>query len=74
MKQLIIRMTLFLLFSLVAPCIYLIVRFNLFNADNRLKIGVAEIIVIGIFLSVLVVLIKYYLDGFNTGLTIIELN
>lgn len=72
MKKFIIRMTLFLLFSLVAPCIYLIVRFNLFQADNRLKIGIAEIIVIGIFLSVLVVLIKYYLDGLKTKYSMVK--
>ena len=72
MKKFIIRMTLFLLFSLVAPCIYLIVRFNLFKADNRLKIGIAEIIVIGIFLSVLVVLIKYYLDGLKTKYSMVK--
>ena len=67
-----IRMTLFLLFSLIIPSVYLIIKFDLFHATERLKIGIAEIIIIAIFIGVLTVLIKYYIDGLKTKYSMLK--
>ena len=59
----VIRFILFMLFALVIPAIYLIVRFELFTTTSKLQIGLWGIILFAVCISVFAVLIKYYLDG-----------
>lgn len=66
MKMNKIKLALFLLFSLIAPCAYLIIRYDLFKPTSALQIGIWGIAVICIFLSVITTLIRYYLEGMKT--------
>lgn len=62
----IIRLIIFLVFAIIAPLVYLIVRFDLFKVESSLQIGLWGVIVLIIFLAVIKVLIKYYLDAMKT--------
>ena len=65
-KKFVIQLCLFCLFSIVIPITYLTIRFNLFQVNSQLQIGLWGIIVIGILVGGLSVLAKYYLDGMKT--------
>lgn len=56
----------FILFSVVAPCIYLIVRFNLFTQASKLQIGFWGFVVFGIILIAVNILANMYLEGLKT--------
>lgn len=58
-----IRLIVFLLASVFAPCIYLIIEFNLFQAKTTVQIGLWGIICFIICASVGTVMLKYYLAG-----------
>lgn len=58
-----IRLIVFLLASVFAPCIYLIVEFNLFQAKTTMQVGLWGIICFIICASVGTVMLKYYLAG-----------
>lgn len=62
----------FLLFALVIPCVYFIVRFNLFTEFSKLQIGFWGFVVFGIIIGVLWVLAGYYLEGLKTKWTILK--
>lgn len=65
-KKFIIQFIIFIAFGILAPILYLTIRFNLFQTTSRLQIGIWGIIVIGIIIGSISVLIKYYLDGMKT--------
>ena len=69
-KELITRLSLFLLFSLVAPLTYISIRCQLFSVKT--SVSVWFIIVIGIVLAVVSLIIKYYLDGMKTKYSILK--
>lgn len=69
-KELITRLSLFLLFSLVAPLTYISIRCKLFSVKK--SISVWFIIIIGIVLAVVSLIIKYYLDGMKTKYSILK--
>lgn len=56
----------FILFSVVAPCIYLIVRFNLFTQASKLQIGFWGFVVFGIIIVAVNILANMYLEGLKT--------
>lgn len=56
----------FILFSIVAPCIYLIVRFNLFTQASKLQIGFWGFVVFGIIIVAINILANMYLEGLKT--------
>ena len=56
----------FILFSIIAPCIYLIVRFNLFTQASKLQIGFWGFVVFGIIIIVINILANMYLEGLKT--------
>ena len=58
-KVFVIRFITFLVFSLIAPITYLIVRFDLFTTTSGLQIGLWGVILFIIMVSVVVVLIKF---------------
>lgn len=58
-----IRLIVFLLASVFAPCIYLIIEFNLFSATTKIQVGLWGIICFIICASVGTVMLKYYLAG-----------
>ena len=58
-----VRFTSFLATALIAPCVYLIVRFDLFRSTSKLQIGLWGCVMFGIIIAVVTVLIKFYLDG-----------
>lgn len=63
-KSFIIRLTAFLMVALVLPCIYLAIRFNLFN--SKMAISIWGIIIIGLILIIVSAMIKFYLAGMKT--------
>lgn len=69
-KIFIIRFIIFLVFSLIGPATYLIVRFNLFTATSKLQIGLWGVILFGIMMAVIGVLIRFYLEGMKTKYSI----
>lgn len=58
-----IRLIVFLLASVFAPCIYLIIEFNLFSTKTTMQIGLWGIICFIICACVGTVMLKYYLAG-----------
>lgn len=56
----------FILFSVIAPCIYLIVRFNLFTQASKLQIGFWGFVVFGIIIVAINILANMYLEGLKT--------
>lgn len=71
-KVFVIRFITFLVFSLIAPITYLIVRFDLFTITSSLQIGLWGVILFIIMVSVVVVLIKFYLDGMKTRYSLLK--
>lgn len=63
-KSFIIRLIAFILTAFVIPCTYLSIRFNLFVSKSRLSIW--GFIMILFVLIVIVVMLKFYLDGMKT--------
>lgn len=63
-KSFLIRLILFLIFSLAIPIVYVSIRFHLFT--NKQIISIWGIILLIIILCVVVVMIKFYLDGMKT--------
>lgn len=63
-KSFIIRLIAFLMAALVLPCIYLVIRFNLFK--SKMAISIWGIIIIGLILIVVSAMIKFYLAGMKT--------
>lgn len=61
-----IKLFLFLLFSIIAPCGYLIIRFNLFQTTTKTKVGFWGVMVVILLITVVSVMIKYYIDGLKT--------
>lgn len=61
-----LRLILFIIFSTIAPCVYLIVRFNLFQTTTKTQIGLWGVIVIAIVLCSIGMLCKFYLDSMKT--------
>lgn len=64
-KEFWIRFAIFFSVSFLAPCIYLIVKYELFQptTSTSVNLGFWGIVVIGILLGAVGVLIKFYLDG-----------
>lgn len=71
-KMFVIRFITFLVFSLIAPAVYLIVRFNLFETTSKLQIGLWGVILFGILIAVVSVLIKFYLDGMKSKYSLVK--
>lgn len=71
-KAFIIRFIIFLVFALIGPAVYLIVRFNLFETTSKLQIGLWGVILFGILIAVISVLIKFYLDGMKSKYSLIK--
>lgn len=71
-KKFVIQLCLFCLFSIVIPITYLTIRFNLFQVNSRLQIGLWGIIVIGILVGGLSVLVKFYLEGMKTKYSLLK--
>ena len=69
-KELITRLILFLMFSLVAPITYISIRCKLFS--TKTTISVWFIIVLGVVLAIVSLIIKYYLDGMKTKYSIFK--
>lgn len=67
-KEFWIRFAIFFSISFLAPCIYLIVRYNLFTTSDEasVKVGFWGVVVIGILLASVAVMIKFYLEGMKT--------
>lgn len=63
-KSFIIRLVAFLMTALVLPCVYLVIRFNLFK--SKMAISIWGIIIIGLILIVVTAMIKFYLAGMKT--------
>lgn len=61
-----IRLVIFLLFAVVAPIAYLIIRYGLFKSTSGLGVNLAGLISAGIMLGVGAVLIKYYIESMKT--------
>ncbi len=58
------------MFSLVAPMVYVSIRCGLFKSKQ--SISVWFIIVLGVVLSVVSLIIKYYLDGMKTKYSLMK--
>ena len=69
-KELITRLSLFLMFSLVAPIVYVSIRCKLFSAKKTISIWF--IIILGVVLGVVSLIIKYYLDGMKTKYSLMK--
>lgn len=69
-KELITRLILFLMFSLIAPITYVSIRCKLFS--TKTTISVWFIIVLGVVLAIVSLIIKYYLDGMKTKYSIFK--
>ena len=69
-KELITRLILFLMFSLVAPITYVSIRCGLFKVKNTISLWF--IIVLGVALGVVSLIIKYYLDGMKTKYSMLK--
>ena len=69
-KELITRLILFLMFSLIAPITYISIRCKLFS--TKTTISVWFIIVLGVVLAIVSLIIKYYLDGMKTKYSIFK--
>lgn len=72
MKKFVIRLSLFLLFALIGPCVYLIVKFDLFKTTSKLQVGIWGIVVISMLLGVVGVLIKYYIEGMKAKYSLLK--
>jgi len=71
-KQFWIKMIMFLLFSLILPCIYLTIRFNLFAQTTTIKITLWAIILIAIIITTCVVMLKYWLAGMKAKYSLLK--
>ena len=71
-KKFIIQLIAFLVFALIGPITYLIVRFDLFTTTSSLQIGLWGVIVFIILVATVGVLIKFYLDGMKTKFTLFK--
>ena len=60
------RLILYCLFSMIAPCAYLIIRFNLFTTEKKVKIGFWGVVMIAIVFIVSALMMKFYLAGLKT--------
>lgn len=69
-KSFLIRFILFLLFSLAFPIVYISIRFHLFT--NKQIVSIWGIIILIIILCVVVVMIKFYLDGMKTKFSYVK--
>lgn len=56
----------FILFSVIAPCVYLSIRFNLFTQTSKLQIGFWGFVVFGIIIIAINILANMYLEGLKT--------
>lgn len=63
-KKFTIKLILFLFFSIIVPCAYITIRFNLFTSKNAISLW--GIIIICLIFLTISVLIKYYLAGMKT--------
>ena len=63
-KKFTIKLILFLFFSIIVPCAYITIRFNLFTSKNSISLW--GIIIICLIFLTISVLIKYYLAGMKT--------
>lgn len=69
-KELITRLSLFLMFSLVAPIVYVSIRCKLFSTKQTISLWF--IIILGVVLGVVSLIIKYYLDGMKTKYSLMK--
>lgn len=59
----------FITSAFIAPCIYFIIRLNLFTQTTKLQVGFWGFVVFGIIIAGLNVLARIYLDGLKTKWT-----
>ena len=69
-SKFITRLIVFLVFSIIAPCVYIAIRFSLFKAKTSLSFW--AIIIIAIIFMTFIVMIKFYLDGMKTKWSFIK--
>lgn len=67
-----LKMIMFLVFSLVAPATYLAIRYNLFTKVTKTTLSFWAIVIIAIILSVVGVMIKYYIGGLKTRFSFLK--
>lgn len=72
MKKFWIKLIVFLLFSLVIPCAYLSIRFELFKSKQIITLPIWAIIILAILTAVMCIFIKYYLSGLKTRYSLIK--
>lgn len=63
-KKFITQLVIFLIFSLIAPIIYITIRFDLVNTTKNISLW--GLVIILLVIGVSAFLIKYYLDGVKT--------
>ena len=63
-KSFVIRLIAFFITAIIMPCVYLSIRFNLFVSKSRLSLW-GFIMILFVFI-VIMVMLKFYLDGMKT--------
>jgi len=63
-KEFLTKLILFITFSIIAPIVYLSIRFSLFTSKTSLSLW--GVFVLMILCSMIIIMLKYYLSGMKT--------